>query len=469
MNDSFDVVVIGAGAAGMMAAIAAAQIRLEGRAAKVLLLDGREKIGAKILVSGGTRCNVTNEWVHPSRFHTESDPYRAAAFKGDGLRSFVGRVLRAFSTEQTHRFFDSIGVQLKLEETGKYFPVTDSARTVLNALLRAVDDAGAQLRTGMRVQNIKKTEAGYCLDVQSSGGEEAIEARSVIVCTGGLALPKSGSDGAGYVWAKQFGHTIVRTTPALTPLLSGANAHTHLSGITLPVRLKLGVAPSLAPAASQVHAKGNAEKNNAQSTLAQYDGSFLFTHWGYSGPVALNISRHVARDTTPEARVSMRLLPEVEEGAEGRYWQEFVRVHSKKNLPNALSEILPRRVAETIAKYAVGDAMQSTLVGKLSNEQNRRAREQLLDAPLAISAVADYVKAETTAGGVSLAEIEPATMMSFLEPGLFFAGEVCDVDGWLGGYNFQWAWSSGVVAGRAAARLALRSEIKIGAKWNDLA
>lgn len=425
------VVVIGAGAAGLMTAIEAANIRVEGKAAKVLLLDGREKIGAKILVSGGTRCNVTNEFVHPSRFNTESDPNREFAKKGDGGKSFVGRVLRAFSPEATTRFFESRGCPLKLEETGKYFPVSDSARDVLNLLVRGVADASAELRTGLRVNELERGDDGW--RIATNAGD--FEAGAVVICTGGLALPKSGSDGAGYGFARQFGHSIIATTPALTPLLARSAPHENLSGIAVPARLAL---------------------QDGQS-IARHEGSFLFTHQGYSGPVALNISRHFARRSNTGSRVTMRILPQVAEGAEGAFWQEFVKAHSKKTLPNALSEYLPRRVRETIVAQALGEKDATTFaLGRLSSEQQKTVRAALFDLPLALTDVADYVKAEATAGGVSLAEIEPATMMSKLQHGLFFSGEVCDVDGWLGGYNFQWAWSSGAVAGRAAARWVLR-------------
>jgi len=425
--ENYDVIIIGAGAAGMMAAMAAGNIRASGAQARVLLLDGREKIGAKILVSGGTRCNVTNEFVHPSRFHTDSDPNREMAFKGDGARSFVGRLLRAFSPESTLRFFENIGVELKLEETGKYFPVSDSSREVLNALRKEVSDSGAELRTGVLVQSIDRENNEF--RVETNAG--VLRSRAVIICTGGLALPKSGSDGAGLNWARQFGHSIISTTPALTPLLAHESPHAHLSGIAVPVRLRF-----------------EGEKR------VDYEGPMLFTHFGYSGPVALNISRHVARE---KGEVKMRLLPEVKDAEEGVFWQEFVKRHSKKIFANALAEYFPRRVAETISLHALGEFVYHPNVGQLNSDQQKAARAALFDWPLKIDAVADYVKAETTSGGVSLAEIEPATMMSKIENGLFFAGEVCDVDGWLGGYNFQWAWSSGTVAGRAAARLALKS------------
>ncbi len=445
MNENYDVIIIGAGAAGLMTAISAAGIKTSGRAsgaqARVLLLDGKEKIGAKILVSGGTRCNVTNEFVHPSRFHTESDPNREMAFKGDGARSFVGRVLRAFSPESTLRVFENIGVELKLEETRKYITVSNSSREVLNALRKEVTDSDAELRTGVLVTEISKTENGFLITAQDATSRVAtIMCRAVVICSGGLALPKSGSDGDGLRWAENFGHSIVTTTPALTPLLCHNSPHAHLSGVAVPVRLRF-----------------ISDANNSKPT--DYKGPMLFTHFGYSGPVALNVSRHIARE---KGAVQMRLMPEVEDGAEGVFWQNFVKRHSKKIFANALQEYFPRRVADTISTLALGEFVFHPNVGQLNSEQQKMARAALFNWLLKVDEVADYVKAETTSGGVSLAEIEPATMMSKVCDGLFFAGEVCDVDGWLGGYNFQWAWSSGTVAGRAAARLALKTEGKAG-------
>ncbi|MBW3635442.1 MAG: aminoacetone oxidase family FAD-binding enzyme [Armatimonadetes bacterium] len=407
-----EIVVIGAGAAGLMAAIAAARA-----GARVRVLDGAKHIGAKILVSGGSRCNVTNEYVAPARFH------------GEGAAPFVTRILRSFSPADTHRFFAQIGVELKLEETGKFFPVSDSSRTVLNALLKELGDSGAILSTQTSVCDLEKEEDGWKISIP----DEEIFARAVILCSGGLALPKTGSDGRGYRLARKFGHTLIQTTPALTPLVSRSAPHAKFSGLTLPVRLQFR------------------KKDGAR--LAAYDGSFLFTHFGYSGPAALNLSRHVARDREkfPDSHVTLRLLPDVAEGAEAGWWHEFSGRGAKKTFAGAMNEILPGKLAATMPALAK-IAPQITL-GRFDKTQIAAAKSALFEMPLPVDEVADYVKAETTAGGIALEEIAPATMMSRLAPGLFFAGEVCDVDGWLGGYNFQWAWSSGVVAGRAAAKL----------------
>ncbi len=412
-----DVAVIGAGAAGLMAAIFAARA-----GATVHLFDGAKKVGAKILVSGGSRCNVTNEAVVPARFH------------GEGAPAFVSRVLRAYSPDQTRRFFEEIGVPLKLEPTGKFFPVSDSSRQVLGALLHAAHRAGAVLHAQTDVCALTRAEEGDGWQLETTRG--VVYARAVILATGGLALPKSGSNGRGYSFARALGHSIIQTTPALSPLL-GRDAHFPLAaGTTLPVRLRL-------------HA--GADPRSAKR-LASYEGSFLFTHHGFSGPVALNISRHFAHHQPLQAGASVfaSLLPDVAEGGEAKWWHEFVGKSSKKALGNALETLFSAKLAAVLAARA--NVSPSLPVGRLSPAQNEALRRELFWAPLGVFDVAPYEKAETTAGGIALAEIEPSTMGSRLHPGLYFAGEVCDVDGELGGFNFQWAWSSGVVAGRAAAQ-----------------
>lgn len=409
---SAEVIVIGAGAAGLMAGITAAE-----RGARVLVLDSQPRIGAKIIVAGGGRCNVTNQLVAPSSFN-------------GGSRRFVERVLRAFGLEDTLRFFESIGVPLKLEETGKYFPVADSGRAVLAALLEALRQSGAELKTGTAVRGIGAKDAW-----EVTADRDTLRARALVVCTGGLALPKSGSTGAGLEWLRALGHSIVPLSPALSPLLSREAPHASLAGVTLPARLALRV---------------------EDRKLAASEGSFLFTHTGYSGPAALDLSRHVvrARREHADAQVYASFLPGVAEDREAAFVRELAGAMEGKTAAGALSVLLVRRAAEMIA--AAAGLAPGRRVGRLSRVQCARLRAALFAHPLPVTGVAGYGKAEATAGGVSLDELEPATMMSRIAPGLFAAGEVCDVDGRLGGYNFQWAWSSGTVAGRGAAAWARR-------------
>ena len=412
------IVIIGGGAAGLMAGIAAGRL-----GARARVLDGVKKVGAKILVSGGSRCNVTNEHVVPARFN------------GEGCAPFIARTLRSFSPADTHRFFRDIGVELKLEPTGKFFPTSDTSRTVLAALLGALSDAKVPLHLETPVTKIERV-GDQSWRVHTGGANpEIIEASCVILATGGLALPKSGSDGRGYKMARALGHTVIETTPALTPLLGHDEVHQSLSGRSLEARLTLY----------------RDDKPAQNERLASYEGSLLFTHRGYSGPVALNISRHVARERWQYSGASVfaSFFPHVKEEEEGQFWGEWAQKNPKKNVANALSAHMPDDIAEALAARA---GVENSPLGRLSREGVAALRAQMFACPLSVDEVAPYEKAETTAGGIALSEIAPATMMSKLAPGLFFCGEICDVDGWLGGYNFQWAWSSGIVAGRAAAK-----------------
>ncbi|HEY3268988.1 MAG TPA: aminoacetone oxidase family FAD-binding enzyme [Armatimonadota bacterium] len=403
------VVVIGAGAAGLMAGIQAAR---EG--AEVTILESMSHLGAKILVSGGGRCNVTNEDMRAVWFNSASPP-------------FVETALAGFDLDDSLWFFNDLGVPLKVEpEMGKLFPVSDSARTVLNALIAAVDGSGAELLKESPVTSLERGADGWRVTTP----HDVYEAEAVILCTGGLALPKSGSTGAGYAFASQLGHRVNRTAPALSPLLADPAVHADLSGVTLPVRLEL---------------------RRGSISLARYTGSFLFTHGGYSGPAALNLSRHVAL-AEPGAGVYVRFVPEVEDGDEAKFQDWLLETRGRQGLSAALASLVPRRVAQMITEVA--GAPGHAPLGRLSGSERKTLFTSLLDQRLPVSGVAGYPKAEATAGGVCLDEVDAETMMSRLAPGFFLAGEILDVDGCLGGYNFQWAWTTGALAGRAAARFA---------------
>lgn len=412
-----DVIVVGAGAAGLATAIFAR--RIDPRRS-VTLLDGAARPGAKILVSGGSRCNVTNAVV------TERDYW-------GGKRTIIRRVLRALPVADTVDFFRTAGVVLKEEPNGKLFPVTDRSRDVLDALLRAASEAGVTLTPGTRVHDVHPSGAGFSLDTSRG----PLTADAVVLATGGLSLPKTGSDGAGLTMARRLGHTIVPTTPALAPIvLAGGWLHTALSGVSHDVELTIWV-------------DGKAAE--------RLRGSMLWTHFGISGPVALNASRVVLRAELEQrdVRVTANLFPPAGfEAVDGR-WTAAAAARPRVTVQNALAEELPASVAAALLGHASIDP--STTLTMLSRDARRRLAHTLTELALPVTGSRGYNYAEATAGGVALEEIDPATMASRKVPGMFLVGEMLDVDGRIGGFNFQWAWSSARAAAEGLARYGRRS------------
>jgi predicted Rossmann fold flavoprotein len=413
-----DVLIVGAGAAGLATAIFAARAA---SGLRVHCLDGARHIGAKILVSGGSRCNVTNREV------TERD------FWGGSSR-VVARVLRAFPAERAVRFFHELGVALHEEEHGKLFPDTNRAQTVLEALLGDARDRGVVLEAGTRVTGLRWRDGLF--EVERQGGTPLV-ARAVVLATGGRSLPKSGSDGAGYSLAAAFGHGCVPTTPALAPLVLRGEAHRALAGVSHPAALTLRV---------------------GGRTSIRLEGSLLWTHFGASGPVVLNLSRHWHRamldavDAAAEPAVDVRLslLPDQSFETVERWLLDESVARPRAQVATVLASRLPQAVAGAWLVQAGLD--RGITMAHLERDDRRRLAHAVTDSPLAVADSRGYTFAEVTAGGVGLDEIDAATMESRKQPGLYLVGEILDVDGRLGGFNFQWAWSSGWVAGHAVAR-----------------
>jgi predicted Rossmann fold flavoprotein len=408
----WDVAIVGAGAAGLAAAIF---LRRENPARSVVLLDGARKPGAKILVSGGTRCNVTNRDV------SERD------FWG-GRRPLIRRVLGAFTADDTVRFFHELGVPLHEEPGGKLFPDSHRSRDILNALVGGVDAAGVQLLADHRVLDVVAVDGGFRA-VTTSG---AISCRRIVLATGGESLPKSGSDGAGFQFARHFGHTIVATTPALVPLVltdePGGGMHRTLSGVSHDVELSLWADGRIA---------------------TRQRGSLLWTHFGISGPVTLNMSRHWLRVEREgrRARLTASFCPgDSFERLETR-WMAAVATRPKSSVLTALAAQVPESVASALLERLRIDLTRE--LAHLTRSERRRLVHALIEWPLPVSGCRGYNYAEATAGGVTLDEVNPDTMESRVCPGLHLIGEMLDVDGRIGGFNFQWAWSSAFVAGRA--------------------
>ena len=406
-----DLVVVGAGAAGLATAIFAARAAPHLR---VRCLDGARRVGAKILVSGGSRCNVTNREV------TERD------FWGGSSR-VVRNVLRAFPAERAAAFFEELGVRLHEEEDGKLFPDTNTSRTVLDALLNEAAGRGVTVETGQRVTAVLRKGDGFELSIDSA----TIPVRAVAIATGGRSLPKTGSDGAGYDLVRRLGHGYVETTPALAPLVLDGGSHVRLAGVSHRAILDL--------------------RMNARKTR-RLEGSLLWTHFGMSGPVVLNMSRHWhrARLDGASADVLVNLVPGESFESLEAWWLEQERERPRARVTTILATRVPSAVADVWLDVA-GIGSDVTMA-HLARDDRRRLIRALVEAPVAVVDSRGYGYAEVTAGGIPLDEIDPATMQSRVCPGLYLVGEILDVDGRLGGFNFQWAWSSGWVAGHAIAK-----------------
>jgi predicted Rossmann fold flavoprotein len=405
-----DVAVVGAGAAGLAAAIF---IRRLNPSRSVTLLDGAAKPGAKILVSGGSRCNVTNVSV------TERD------FWG-GKPTIVRRVLRGFPVSDTVEWFASLGVPLHEEEHGKLFPDTNRSRDVLDALMRDLESSGAVLTTGTRVTDVTRDAGGFQLRTPN----DVIGAHVVVLATGGLSLPKTGSDGGGLGIAQRLGHTIVATTPALAPLTLDVASAPGAQGVAQDVEVSVWVENALA---------------------ARLSGALLWTHFGVSGPVVLNASRHWLRarlDARP-VRVTINLCPGAAFEQIDAYWTALSVNRPRASIQSALADALPASVAAAVLRQL--NLQESTELAHLTRNDRRRLAHGLVEWPLDVTGSRGYNYAEATAGGVALGEISPATMESRRCAGLYLIGEMLDVDGRIGGFNFQWAWSSARVAARAIA------------------
>jgi predicted Rossmann fold flavoprotein len=404
-------VIIGAGAAGLAMAIF---VRRANPSRSVVLLEGAARPGAKILISGGGRCNVTNTVV------TEAD------FWG-GRSTIVRRILRAFSESDAAQWFRDLGVPLHEESGGKLFPDSNRARDVLDALLREVDAQGARLFVDQRVQSVTKDTDGFAVTTSKT----VIRASSVVLATGGRSVPKTGSDGAGYAFAQRLGHTIVETTPGLAPLLLDDDGlHRSLSGVSHEAELTVWV--------------------EGAATI-RLSGSLLWTHFGISGPVALNASRHWARARLEGKPVEMTLsfCPGESFDAVDARLTRFVQDRPKASVLTAASTFVPVSVAAAILTRVEIDP--ETPLAQLERRERRRLTHAFTEWQLPVSDTRGFNFAEVTAGGVALGEIDPSTMESRTCAGLYLVGEILDVDGRIGGFNFQWSWSTAAVAARGLA------------------
>lgn len=406
------IVVIGGGAAGLMAAAAAA-----GHGTDVRLIEKNPALGKKMLITGGGRCNITNI-AEPKRMMDKI------------LRNpcFLYSALHAFDSGALMTFLDEIGLAVKIEGGGRVFPVSDRASDVVDAFATKLKQLKVDVILGFGVDEIVPRETkGFYVKINN---KRKIEADAVIVATGGLAAPDTGSDGAGYGFAKVLGHKITKLYPAIVPLVTEAAWTGDLAGLGLT---DVGLAVF-----------------DGGKTAYCGRGDVMFTHQGLSGPVVLEAAAYLASRLHLGLEFSLDFVPDLNEKELDGHVLSIIGRNLNKKLSNALAaeNLLPERLADFAAKLA--EIKPEARACDLSKETRGRLCRQIKDFRIKITGSAGFGSAVITCGGVDVAEINPKTMESKLVPGLYFAGEVIDVDALTGGYNLQIAFSTGFLAGKSA-------------------
>lgn len=407
------IIIVGGGAAGLLAAYAAASY-----GAEVLLLEKMNGVGKKIRITGKGRCNITNN----------------ADIKGcianiPGNGSFLYSAFYQFFNEDIVRLLNEYGVETKVERGGRIFPVSDQALDVVNALHRMVIAAGGRIQTDTKVRSLVVTD-GTVTGVRLDSGE-ILEADAVIVTTGGASYPGTGSSGDGYRMAKDAGHTVIPLTPALVPLETEEYWVEDLQGLSL----------------RNVSVTAYADDKKIDSDF----GEMLFTHFGVSGPIILSMSRKIALclEDKQDVVLTLDLKPALSEEQLDRRIQRDFEKYLRKQMKNALNDLLPQKLIPVVIDLAYLD--EEKPIHQVTKEERQRLVHTIKHMEMTVSKTRPMAEAIVTAGGVSTKEVNPKTMESRIVNGLYFAGEVLDIDGYTGGFNLQAAFSTGYSAGKSAA------------------
>ena len=409
----YDVVVIGGGPSGMMAAGRAGEL-----GSKVLLIEKNKKLGKKLLLTGKGRCNITQAEFNTRKF--------IERFGKKGR--FLFSPLSVFGIKETIDFFEKRKLKTKIERGQRVFPKSDKSENVLKVLKKYLRDNGVVIMTGTKVLKFKKEKKkikGLLLD-----HKKEILAKSFIIATGGKSYPKTGSTGSGIQWAKTLGHTISDLRPALTPIMIDESWVKDLKGLALK-NIEISII----------------QKKKRE---AKFFGEMLFTHFGVSGPIILEMSKTVGELLEKgEVILSFDLKPGLnEQKLDKRLQRDFVK-YSRKSFKNSLDDLLPKRMIPIIIKLS--DIFQDKKTNEVTKEERQKLIKLLKELKIKVKRLCGFQMAIVTSGGVNLNEIDSRNMSSKIIDNLFFAGEVIDLDGPTGGYNLQLCWTTGYVAGQGAA------------------
>ena len=404
----FDVIIIGGGAAGMMAAVQAGF-----RQNKVALIDKNTRLGKKIMITGKGRCNITN-----------SAPIDEFIEQIPGNGRFLYSALYSFDNQAVLDFLAGYGLETKVERGGRVFPTSDRSQDVIDAFIRGLAEAGVNVMLNREVKAITRQNETFTVSTQ----QDDYHAAKVVIATGGVSYPLTGSSGDGYRWARQLGHTIVPPKPALVPLVTKEPWVRELQGLSLRNVLLSAW--------------------NGKRKLGEEFGEMLFTHYGVSGPIVLTLSRNIneALVTNKDKIIlQLNLKPALtSEQLDKRIVRDFEK-YSRRQFKNALDGLLPKLLIPVVIGLSQIDS--DKFIHQITQAERQQLVELMQNLSMTVESTRPLKEAIVTSGGVSVKEVDPSTMESKLVTGLFFAGEVIDVDGNTGGYNLQAAWSTGYLAG----------------------
>lgn len=405
------VAVVGGGAAGLTASIFAAHNN-----AKVILLEQLDRVGKKILATGNGRCNFSNTNLDISNYYGKTPKFAYSA-------------LKQFDYNKTIDFFDKLGIAAKVEEGGKVFPVSDQASSVLDVLRYEVERLGAKTLCNTKVLDIRRNSDSFTLILENN---KTIDADKIIIATGGKAAPNLGSNGSGYILAKKMGHRLIEPFPALVQLKLNSSFLKQIKGVKF------------------IGSSGIIINNKF---VIAAEGEILFTDYGISGPPILYVSRTASEHILNQEQVWLKIsiINNISDKELDAYLQDRLQKQAHKSALLSMVGFINKRLIPIVLKEA-GIIDTNKPAGQITSLERKRIVSILRDWRFAVTGTNPWQFAQVTAGGVDVRDINQKTMESKLVPGLFFAGEVVDIDGACGGYNLQWAWSSGAIAGLNASR-----------------